>query len=152
MIEHFPYVVCGNAQGATVNGAPHWVMYQDHSANDQIIYPVIVCFDLVQDRFKEILKPDWLDQFSEFEYGVFEGKLCFVRYTTGQKIKVWVMQDYGESWINVSSLVDLTRLRLPGWCDGRPLGYFGAMAFKEALYVESLVSPFGGDDNSDMIG
>ncbi|GJS91313.1 F-box associated domain containing protein [Tanacetum coccineum] len=118
MIEHFPYVVCGNAQGVTVNGAPHWVMYRDHSANDQVIYPVIVCFDLVEDRFKEILKPDWLDQFSEFEYGVFEEKL----------------------------------FRLPGWCGGRPLGYSGAMAFNEALYVESLVSPFGGDDNSDMIG
>ncbi|PWA47073.1 F-box associated domain, type 1 [Artemisia annua] len=150
-LEHFPYVVCGNAQGVTVNGAPHWVMYREHSPNDQVIYPVIVCFDLVEDRFKEILKPDWLDDSSKFEYGVFEGKLCFVRYIAEQKLEVWMMQEYGESWFNVSSLVDLASFPLPGCCD-QPLGYFGTMAFNEALYVESLVSPFGGDDNSDMIG
>ncbi|PWA59290.1 F-box associated domain, type 1 [Artemisia annua] len=141
-IEHFPYVVSGNAQSVTVNEAPHWVMYREHSANDQVIYPVIVCFDLVEDRFKEIFKPDWLDDVSEFEYGVFEGKLCFVRYITEQKVEVWMMQEYGESWFNVSSLVDLASLRLPGWGCDQQLGYFGTMAFNEAfneaLYDQQL--------------
>lgn len=149
-IEHFPYVICGNAQGVTVNGAPHWVMYRDHSANDIVIDPVIVCFDLAEDRFKEILKPHWFDDFCEFEYGVFEGKLCFLRYIPKRKTEVWIMQEYGESWVNITSLVKC--FRLPGWSRDQKLGYFGAMTFNEALYVESLVSPFGGDDNSDMVG
>ncbi|PWA59385.1 F-box associated domain, type 1 [Artemisia annua] len=149
-IEHFPYVICGNAQGVTVNGAPHWVMYRDHSANDIVVDPVIVYFDLAEHRFKEILKPHWFDDFCEFEYGVFEGKLCFNHYITKQKTEVWIMEEYGESWVNVKSLVNC--VRFPGWCRDQQLGYFGAMTFNEALYVESLVSPFGGDDNSDMIG
>ncbi|PWA35862.1 F-box associated domain, type 1 [Artemisia annua] len=149
-IEHFPYVICGNAQGVTVNGAPHWVMCRDHSANDIVVDPVIVCFDLAEHRFKEILKPHWFDDFCEFEYGVFEGKLYFVHYITKQNTEVWIMEEYGESWVNVKSLVNC--VHFPGWCRDQQLGYFGPMTFNEELYVESLVSPFGRDDNSDMIG
>lgn len=150
MIEDLSYLIFEDAQGVTVNGAPHWVVFRDHHGEDDVIDLVIVYFDLTEEKFIEIPKPSWLEHSSIYEFGVFEGKLCFIHHTKPRE-EIWVMQKHGEeSWINVSSVVGMTRVCLPGWSSSKNVNnLLDFNAFGGAQYVESLVSPYGG---GDMIG
>ncbi|XP_071739499.1 F-box/kelch-repeat protein At3g06240-like [Rutidosis leptorrhynchoides] len=150
-IEHFPYVIFEDAQGVTMNGYPHWIVFWDHFVEykDKVIV-VIVYFDLVEEKFKELPKPSWLVESSSYSFGSFEGKLCFIHYTTVRQREIreiWVMEKHGESWINVSSKINIKRVILRGWSSGHPYAnYSREKPFIGAQYVESLVSPYAGND------
>nr|XP_043625836.1 F-box/kelch-repeat protein At3g06240-like [Erigeron canadensis] len=149
-IQDFPYVIFKDAQGITMNGYPHWVMLRDRQGRDDVVDFVIVYFDLVEEKFMEIPKPNWLIASSKFKFGVFKGQLCFIRYANPQS-EIWVMPKHGESWIDFSSVTNIDSvLRHPGW-DFRRVDDAADInkAFVGAHYVESLVSPYGG---SDMVG
>lgn len=149
-IKDFPYVIFEDACGVTMDGFPHWVMFRN-PGQDKAIDLVIVYFDLSEETFKEICKPQWLVPSSKFEFGVFEEKLCFIHYTEPSD-EVWVMPKHGELWIKLSSEVDVAHVRLPGWSSGHigdEMKNYYRKAFTGAMYVESLVSPLGG---KQMIG
>lgn len=148
-IKDFPYIISEDARGVSMNGYPHWVMIRDHFFQDNILELVIVYFDLVEEKFKEIVKPTWLVYSSPFEFGVYDGQLCFIHYTEPE-IEKWVMQKHGESWINVSSVLDIANVVLPGWSSGHTHNDSSKLEpLVGAQYVESLVSPYGGND---MVG
>ncbi|KAI3719757.1 hypothetical protein L6452_20661 [Arctium lappa] len=169
-IEDFPFVIFENSGGVVINGVPHWVVFRDHHGEDDVIDLVIVYFDCAKEKFKEIPSPNWLVRSSIFEFGVLDGRLCFIHHTkrpnevwamkkygqdssidTERQNEVWVMQTYGkDSWIDISSEVDIESICITGWKSGNKVIHGrGSLVFSGVSYVESLVSPHGG---SDMIG
>ncbi|XP_071739503.1 F-box/kelch-repeat protein At3g06240-like [Rutidosis leptorrhynchoides] len=153
-IEHFPYVIFEDAQGVTMNGYPHWIVFRDHFVGKNVIELVIIYFDLVEEKFKEMPKPCWLVESSSYSFGAFEGKLCFIHHIrVGRREirEIWVMKKHGGSWINVSSEIDIESVIMPGWSSGHPYDTYKSCndsekPFVGAQYVESLVSPYGGTD------
>ncbi|KVH97554.1 F-box associated domain, type 1 [Cynara cardunculus var. scolymus] len=131
-IEDFPYVIFENSQGVVVNGVPHWVMFRDHHGEDDAIDLVIVYFDLAEEKFKEIPNPNWLVHSSSFEFGVLDGRLCFIHQTKRQN-EVWVMQEYGQdSWTDISSEVDIDSVCITGWKSGNTVMYSRGPKFFDA--------------------
>ncbi|PSR85300.1 F-box/kelch-repeat protein [Actinidia chinensis var. chinensis] len=101
-IEEFPYDLVATTQGTCANGVIHWI-----ASRRQNNY-VIVCFDFVEERFKEVPKPDCLGETSKFDLGVLDGCLCVVLPldTSQKEFEVWAMKEYGvkESW---TKLIDI---------------------------------------------
>ena len=85
-IQEFPYEVFFDQQGLLVNGTPHWVVARAKTRECIIIY-----FDLVADKFKELETPSWLvlDCNCYLEVSS-QGFLSLCR-----KSEVWVMKEYG---------------------------------------------------------
>ncbi|CAI9776837.1 unnamed protein product [Fraxinus pennsylvanica] len=114
-ITGFPYWIFRNQQGAVVNGAPHWLVSNGHGDGEGC---AIIYFDLSNETFKEVAKPDWAENGSELDLRAFKGLLCLVQYKRGYA-DIWVMEEYGEpgSWNKLYSYV-----RSLSALDVRPLG------------------------------
>lgn len=193
-IYDFPYLIFTTSQGVVVNGSPHWMVFRDDDSVEGIKDFVIIYFDLIEDKFKELPTPDWLYSGSKFHFCIFGESLCLVKYVEMNpnrdprftnpvrkwEIDVWMMRQYGiaESWTNLFSLTE--------WCteeevvaplcfrrDGKVMmekigqelviydpnyrnlsshHHDTVLSLKTqrrlttAAYVESLVSPHGGND------
>lgn len=139
-IEPFPYKLFTSAQGVLVNGNPHYVViretYTGSSRNNingstRNVDYVVIYFDVVEDKFKEVAKPEWLDKDSSFDLGNFGGMLCLVQheifnplglslnielqYEVWNISKVWVMRDYGvrDSWTRLFTIRTKSRKLVP---------------------------------------
>ncbi|XP_055959575.1 F-box/kelch-repeat protein At3g23880-like [Mercurialis annua] len=93
---HFPYKFKSLTTPAITlaNGIPHW--HFKRMANDQ---SVILCFDLVEEIFKEVPLPDNILDF-KFMSAV-DGYLCIgIRNLPMGPLHVWKMREYGtkKSW------------------------------------------------------
>ncbi|CAA2985545.1 F-box/kelch-repeat protein At3g23880-like [Olea europaea var. sylvestris] len=173
-ITGFPYWIFKNQQGAVVNGAPHWLVTHGHGDGEGC---AIIYFDLSEETFKEVAKPDWAENGSELDLRAFKGLLCLVHYKRGYA-DIWVMEEYGEqgSWNKLYKYVRSLKA-----LDVRPLGlthnnavvmememeksraaiynpvthqFYNTNAyscynngFNAVTYVESLVSPNSGKEN-----
>uniref|UniRef100_A0A7N2M1L9 F-box domain-containing protein n=1 Tax=Quercus lobata TaxID=97700 RepID=A0A7N2M1L9_QUELO len=100
-----------------VNGALHSLIYtKDHK--------FILCFDLNEERFREIMLPqNYFDEFSnKFELperlAVFKGFLALVVFGGYDICQIWVMMEYGvvESWTKITVPFDSV-LRFLGCID-----------------------------------
>ncbi|KAM7530547.1 hypothetical protein LguiB_033957 [Lonicera macranthoides] len=102
-IDKFLYKPFVNGQGVLVNGAPHWIV-----ARDRIIENVIIYFDMVEERFKEVETPlpSWLVTGIRFRFGVLGGSLCLVN-NTDVNAEVWVMKEYGvdKCWTKLFNII-----------------------------------------------
>lgn len=97
-INEFPYKIFVDGQGANVKGAPHYLVTRDDP--EELKNYVIIYFDVAEETFKEVPKPNWLDKDSSFgNLGVLGGMLCLVRFYE-EECQVWVMREYGlkDSW------------------------------------------------------
>uniref|UniRef100_A0A5B7BYL5 Putative F-box protein CPR30-like n=1 Tax=Davidia involucrata TaxID=16924 RepID=A0A5B7BYL5_DAVIN len=118
-VQEVPYKIASNAMAAVVNGAPHWVVSRGGEDDDY----VIVYFDFVEEKLKEVPKPRWLDDITSklFDLGVLKGCLCAV-INDGVKgnSEVWVMKDYGmkESWTELIVIPSDCR-----WSRDKPFGF-----------------------------
>ncbi|XP_062009182.1 F-box/kelch-repeat protein At3g06240-like [Rosa rugosa] len=91
-------------QGCFVNGALHWF-------NEQRFPVALMCFDLAEERFREVAVP-YPPGFVEehyFSVGIAVIRNCLTVYfepTNGSDYKMWVMKEYGikESWAEVMSI------------------------------------------------
>ena len=132
-ITDFPYKTFVDQQGLLVNGAPHWIVTRAESEEYVIIY-----FDLVEEKFKELGKPNWLVSDSAFCLGVFNGLLTLLRNANDE---VWVMKEHGvkDSWTKLITK-DKSMLYESNY-DVRIRPFQERFAFQRVEYVESLVSP-----------
>ncbi|XP_058213029.1 F-box/kelch-repeat protein At3g06240-like isoform X2 [Rhododendron vialii] len=91
----FPYCIYLFGPGCVLNGAPHWF-----ASGITNMYLHIVCFDVTEEKFKEVPKP--IDEIEDdrFILGVLGGWLCVVHQSWGSHSDVWVMKEYDvkESW------------------------------------------------------
>ncbi|XP_058211837.1 F-box/kelch-repeat protein At3g06240-like [Rhododendron vialii] len=93
---------CGLYYGTSrsvLNGSPHWVA---HGITDiDGYYFRIVCFDVVDEKFKDVPTPMYEVGCNFFTVGVLDGCLCAIdRRGPESHFDVWVMKEYGvkESW------------------------------------------------------
>lgn len=88
------------SQGVFANGMLHWVLVR------RVNFITILCFDVMEAEFKELLHPVEYDNGQLYEIGlaVWRGQLCVYNcYTNSKGVKIWVMEEYGkkESWTNL---------------------------------------------------
>ncbi|KAI8561477.1 hypothetical protein RHMOL_Rhmol04G0343000 [Rhododendron molle] len=97
-IGDFDYPCCLCGPGSVVNGAPHWF---GHGITDiDVRYFLIVCFDVMEEKFKEVPTSTHDVESYFFKVDVLDGCLCAVDSRLEGHINVWVMKEYGvkESW------------------------------------------------------
>ncbi|CAL5419850.1 unnamed protein product [Camellia sinensis] len=118
----YSILVCQS--GVLVNGVLHWVM-----ASKELCSWVIVYFDLVEDKLKEVPRPSFGDEDDKkidlVDFGdgdkmidlvVLRECLCVYRCVDREKVEIWEMKEYGkkESWtklIVIPYLIDLQCLK-----------------------------------------
>ncbi|CAA0807078.1 Unknown protein [Striga hermonthica] len=90
----FLYYITRNQQAANVNGTPHWLVSHELDSGC-----VIICYDMLYEKFEEVPKPEWADDVTVLELKAHKGMLCLIHYKRGFA-DVWVMERYGkqESW------------------------------------------------------
>ncbi len=168
--EKFPYTFYSSTRsvGVTLNGAPHWVVRRCMLRTEY----VIVYFDLVKEKFREVQLPNWLPVYAKFELGILEGCLCITHNSKGSS-ETWAMREYGvkESWSKLfvisqsfGSLIPMCFTRngdVTMVVNGRKLIIFNLKentqrlislsygyqkCLNVATYVESLIFPKAHDD------
>ncbi|PRQ52357.1 putative F-box domain-containing protein [Rosa chinensis] len=92
-------------QGCVVNGALHWLKHQP--SEHGLIVSNIMCFDLAEEKFREIAFPCPLN-YAERDYfsvGIGAIRDCLTVYfePDGLDYRMWVMKEYGvkESWAEI---------------------------------------------------
>ncbi|KAF7146087.1 hypothetical protein RHSIM_Rhsim04G0210700 [Rhododendron simsii] len=85
-------------RGSVLNGAPHW--FARGSTDIEARYFRIACFDVMEEKFKEVPTPMYEVESNFFKVGVMDGCLCAVDSRLESHLNVWVMKEYGveESW------------------------------------------------------
>ncbi|KAG5554858.1 hypothetical protein RHGRI_012428 [Rhododendron griersonianum] len=174
---HYIYKSYQKGDGTVVNGMPHWLWIRssDGSFMDSSVSKAILCFDATEEKFKEVPQPNYERGYISIDMGIFGEWLCVVHDHHGCN-DVWVMKEYGvkESWTKLFVVPsDLSHYFKPlcyakdekvvmmlGWdelviYDPKEIRYtcIGIPQDGElldmALYVESLVSPHGGNNTAN---
>ncbi|XP_058181103.1 F-box protein CPR1-like [Rhododendron vialii] len=96
-IEDFGYSCRLFGRGSVLNGPPHW--FAHGSTDIELRYFRIACFDVMEEKFKEVPTPIYEVESHLFKVGVLDGCLCTVDSRL-ESLNVWVMKEYGvkESW------------------------------------------------------
>uniref|UniRef100_A0A5B7BHI8 Putative F-box protein CPR30-like n=1 Tax=Davidia involucrata TaxID=16924 RepID=A0A5B7BHI8_DAVIN len=102
-IREFPCSIIGGDKygGVIMNGNLHWVVVK---GSEDIKSRAIVCFDLIEDEFKEVPQPNFGVVKIKFHVNIMGGCLCVYRDMSLNEIEdrfeVWVMKEYGmeNSW------------------------------------------------------
>lgn len=103
-LEPSPYdhAVPDLSPGAFVNGSIHWLA----SSRERGYPSVIVAFDVVDEKFKEIPAPGIVDvkRFVFNKLVVLRGCLCMIDTQNWAQIDIWIMEEYGveKSWVKFS--------------------------------------------------
>ncbi|KAE9455292.1 hypothetical protein C3L33_12789, partial [Rhododendron williamsianum] len=103
-IGDFGYFIIRALPGAVLNGAPHWFAGGDTDGVYTNFIKAIVCFDVMEEKFKEVPMPKIFEcEHIYFDLGVLGGCLCGVYNSWESHSDVWVMKEYGvkESWIKL---------------------------------------------------
>ncbi|THG17295.1 hypothetical protein TEA_000730 [Camellia sinensis var. sinensis] len=118
------YSILVRQSGVLVNGVLHWVM-----ASKELCSWVIVYFDLVEDKLKEVPRLSFGDEVDKkidlvgfgdgdemIDLVVLRECLCVYRCVDREKVEIWEMKEYGkkESWtklIVIPYLIDLQCLK-----------------------------------------
>ncbi|KAL7177394.1 hypothetical protein ACSBR2_030701 [Camellia fascicularis] len=118
------YSILVRQSGVLVNGVLHWVM-----ASKELCSWVIVYFDLVEDKLKEVPRLSFGDEDDKkidlvgfgdgdkmIDLVVLRECLCVYRCVDREKVEIWEMKEYGkkESWtklIVIPYLIDLQCLK-----------------------------------------
>ncbi|KAH7834545.1 hypothetical protein Vadar_017274 [Vaccinium darrowii] len=89
------YVLSSWTHPAVLNGAVHWVMCPYESVSCVIVY-----FDLVEEKFKEVPPPSSWKKDDEMRLVVLGEQLCVYCDIDVKQIEVYAMKEYGnkESW------------------------------------------------------
>ncbi|XP_058213036.1 F-box protein CPR1-like [Rhododendron vialii] len=97
-IGDFGYSCRLYGQGSVLNGAPHW--FARGSTDIDVCYFRIACFDVMEEKFKEVPTPIYEVESHFFKVGILDGCLCAVDSRLESHLDVWVMKEYGvkESW------------------------------------------------------
>ncbi|XP_010248476.1 PREDICTED: F-box protein At3g07870-like [Nelumbo nucifera] len=85
--------------GLLLHGGIHWPAARFFQVG---VLMLIVCFDLEDEVFWEVPSPDMGEVDKDWiKLGVLRGCLCAFLSVHGERIDIWVMEDYGakESWI-----------------------------------------------------
>ncbi|KAI8561470.1 hypothetical protein RHMOL_Rhmol04G0342300 [Rhododendron molle] len=84
-------------RGSVLNGSPHWVACGITDIDGY--YFRIACFDVMEEKFKEVPMPIYEEKVHLFKVGVLDGCLCMVDSRL-ESLTFWVMKEYGvkESW------------------------------------------------------
>ncbi|OVA11390.1 F-box domain [Macleaya cordata] len=110
-IGHIPYELDFPSQtGVFVNATLHWIAtpatYFGHRGS-----PVIISFDIVDQRFQEVPQPEEPLDYDNNEFyvrtvGVLRGCLCLLGCLNMVCVDVWVMKDYGarDSWTKLFTI------------------------------------------------
>ncbi|KAE9450673.1 hypothetical protein C3L33_17424, partial [Rhododendron williamsianum] len=105
------YYLYASEHQAIVNGAVHWVM-----CSREFDSWVIVYFDLVEEKFKEVPPPSlWNDDDDEMNLVVLRGFLCVYCDIGVRQIEVYAMKEYGkkESWARLFVIPWAIERRVP---------------------------------------
>ncbi|XP_059632199.1 F-box/kelch-repeat protein At3g06240-like [Cornus florida] len=94
-ISDSSFSISDRENGVLVNGALHWIV-----TSKKCDSPVIVYFDLMVEKFKEVPKPDYGSKFVKFGLVDLSGWLCLYGWTDQTQVDIWAMKEYGkkESW------------------------------------------------------
>ncbi|KAI9198839.1 hypothetical protein LWI28_022882 [Acer negundo] len=85
--------------GVPLNGALHWLAYNLASPN-----PVIVAFDLVEEKFKTLPLPmKNVKRNHAYSFSLLGDCLCLFIEEDYQTLQLWIMKEYGvkESWTKI---------------------------------------------------
>lgn len=119
-----PYVIKESSATAYVNGAIHWIGYDDASHVERLVSRLIIAvFDLHDEVFKEIKLPSEMmkeaigighDDRQKISIGVVRNSLALLHYHSNSRndmsifygCTVWVMNEYGamESWARLFNI------------------------------------------------
>ncbi|XP_074365352.1 F-box protein At3g07870-like [Apium graveolens] len=103
-IGQVPYCVYRLQDAPLIHGRLHWMalgVYQN------IRGLIIISFDLADEKFEEVPRPDFISPFDCTNYGLLSLKGCLsaVAYEYGQykDLEIWFMKEYNvkESWIGM---------------------------------------------------
>lgn len=89
--------------GTLLNGSVYWQAKREDTKETKFI---IVSFDLVKEKFRELPKPD--SKFAEGPLlGVLGESLCACRSLFGKNVEVWAMKEEGAevSWIKFATVL-----------------------------------------------
>ncbi|XP_058213033.1 F-box protein CPR1-like [Rhododendron vialii] len=105
---------CGLYNGTprcVLNGSPHWVT-SSYPHKDRHNFH-IVCFDVMEEKFKDVPMPTYEVGCDFFNLGVLDGCLCVV--DCRHHFDIWVMKEYGvkESWAKLFVVPNVPR-NVPG--------------------------------------
>ncbi|XP_058181104.1 F-box protein CPR1-like [Rhododendron vialii] len=98
-IGDFDYPCCLCGPGSVLNGAPHWFAHGITDTGECCFR--IVCFDVMEEKFKDVPTPIYEVESNLFKVGVLDGCLCAVDIRRPKShFDVWMMKEYGvkESW------------------------------------------------------
>ncbi|XP_059630090.1 F-box protein At3g07870-like [Cornus florida] len=96
------FSISSRGNGVLVNGALHWIMTSKKCEWSS----VIVYFDLMEEKFKEVPKPDCGSKFGKLDLVDLRGWLCVYGWRDQRVMEVWAMKEYGkkESWIKLITI------------------------------------------------
>ncbi|XP_059632200.1 F-box protein CPR1-like [Cornus florida] len=102
-IRESSFSISCRENGVLVNGALHWIMTSKKCNSSVIVY-----FDLVEEKFKEVPKPDFGGKNVEFGLVGLRGWLCVYGWMDTTQVDVWAMKEYGKKeswtkWITISA-------------------------------------------------
>ncbi|XP_058185971.1 F-box protein CPR1-like [Rhododendron vialii] len=174
-IGDFGYEIYHDGPGATLNGAPHWVVSRGTDSSF-LASEVIVWFDAFEEKFREVPRPTDEGHDRLIELRVLGGWLCVVQKDQQYEslAHVWVMTEYRvkESWTKqlsvpyglgefcmplcyekVGDVVMVVNSEMLRIFNMKKLMFNEIVIphrckFDATLFVESLVSPHGGRGTS----
>ncbi|PIA41721.1 hypothetical protein AQUCO_02200266v1 [Aquilegia coerulea] len=87
--------------GIFLNGGLHWIAKSKVSC-----YEIVICFNVEENVFREIPKPDCVDERAHIILGILGRQLCMLSKYFGTDIEIWVMKDYGQndSWTKLFAI------------------------------------------------
>ncbi|XP_074293768.1 F-box protein CPR1-like [Silene latifolia] len=121
--------------GKVIRGLPHWVI-QYYDFVDPIVKKDIVYFDLNQEKFKKVARPDGSNDKIMLGLATLDGENqlgCVLHDIACENLEVWVMKEYGnsESW---SNMYTFPRINMVNGCRSiRYMNVLGFMATGELL-------------------
>ncbi|XP_026450705.1 F-box protein CPR1-like [Papaver somniferum] len=111
-LNYIPYRLSyGRTPAVLVNGALHWITMlivpEDKSVSGSDEDPrLILSFDISNESFQEVPKPDMLNDKFRNNVDVLDGYLCLLSNNYKVHVDMWVMKDYGvrESWTKLFTI------------------------------------------------
>ncbi|XP_043718177.1 F-box protein At3g07870-like [Telopea speciosissima] len=99
-IGEIPFEIRDWLSGVFVNGALHWIAIRSSRPD------TIVSFDVGNEKFRKMPQPYFGDDGFQSKLEVLGGFLCMICTYYDNRVKIWVMKDYGvkESWIKQFSI------------------------------------------------
>ncbi|XP_074293777.1 F-box protein CPR1-like [Silene latifolia] len=114
--------------GKVIRGLPHWVI-QYYDFIHPIVQKDIFYFDLNQEKFKKVARPDASGDKTMLGLATLDGENqlgCVLHDMAFENLEVWVMKEYGnsESWSNMFTFPYMNMVH-----DCRSINYMNVLGF-----------------------